>query len=221
MQYLTTLQANTVVIIFVLWSLLATAAFEISVLDLSRTEDQYSMSARSRIESWQNLLNAPKSISEDEKLHLVNTFFNQTKFISDIEHWGQEDYWATPLELLATNGGDCEDYSIAKYYSLLQLGIPDEKLRITYVKALQLNQAHMVLAYYPKPDTEPLILDNLITDIKAGSQRHDLYPIYSFNSEGLWLSKQKGHGQRVGSSGKLNRWNDLNTRMVQYMQTKI
>lgn len=167
------------------------------------------------------MLNEPKAISENEKLNLVNTFFNQTKFISDLDHWGQEDYWATPFEMLATNGGDCEDFSIAKYYSLLQLGIPDDKLRITYVKALQLNQAHMVLAYYPQPDTEPLILDNLTTDIMVGSQRQDLRAIYSFNRDGLWLSGQNGFLKRVGSSDKLNRWNDLNARMSQSTTIRI
>lgn len=221
MQFLKKLQASTVVMVFACWTLIASAAFEISVQILSKIEDQYGFSARDRIETWRQMLNSPKSISEDEKLHLVNSFFNQTKFKSDLDHWGEEDYWATPVELLATNGGDCEDYSIAKYFTLRELGIPDEKLRITYVKALQLNQAHMVLAYYSEPDTEPLILDNLTTDIKAGSQRHDLYPIYSFNGEGLWLSKQRGLGKRVGHSDKLNRWNELNQRMLKDLQIEL
>lgn len=221
MQFVKNLQANTVVILFACWTLIASAAFEISVQVLSQIEDQYGFSARDRIESWQRMLEAPEDTSEDEKLELVNRFFNQTRFKSDIDHWGQEDYWATPVELLATNGGDCEDYSIAKYFTLRELGIPDEKLRITYVKALQLNQAHMVLAYYSEPDTEPLILDNLTTDIKVGSQRSDLYPIYSFNGEGLWLSRQRGLGKRVGHSDRLNRWTELNARMLKDQQINL
>ncbi|WP_197479414.1 transglutaminase-like cysteine peptidase, partial [Oleiphilus sp. HI0132] len=81
--------------------------------------------------------------------------------------------WATPLEFLATNAGDCEDFSIAKYFTLREMGIPDDMIKITYVKALELNQAHMVLAYYPTPDAEPLILDNLINEIKPAGQRTD------------------------------------------------
>ena len=94
------------------------------------------------------------------------------------------------------------------------MGVPVDKLRITYVKAIRLNQAHMVLAYYETPSAEPLILDNLISDIKPASKRTDLVPVYSFNGDGLWLSKQRGQGKRIGESGKLSRWVDLNTRLL-------
>jgi len=221
MQFFHGLQAHTVAILFACWTLIASAAFEISVHVFSNIEDQYGLSTRERIEDWQRLLNAPKSTPVNEKLQLVNSFFNQTRFIADIDHWGQEDYWATPIELLISNGGDCEDYSIAKYFALRELGIPDEQLRLTYVKALQLNQAHMVLAYYSSPNTEPLILDNLTMDIKAGSQREDLFPIYSFNGDGVWLSKEKGLNKRVGHSDRLNLWADLNSRMLKARQINL
>ncbi len=81
------------------------------------------------------------------------------------------------MELLTTNGGDCEDFSIAKYLTLRAMGVPDDQLRIIYVKALELNQAHMVLAWYKTPGSDPLILDNLINDIKPASQRNDLEPV--------------------------------------------
>ncbi|MDM8349520.1 transglutaminase-like cysteine peptidase [Pseudomonas sp. sp1636] len=55
--------------------------------------------------------------------------------------WGERDYWATPIEALVKGAADCEDYSLAKYFSLRQLGVPTGKLRLTYVKALKLNQA--------------------------------------------------------------------------------
>ena len=117
----------------------------------------------------------------ERKLSLVNTFFNKTDFKSDISHWGKEDYWASPVELLSTNAGDCEDYSIAKYFTLMAMGVPVENLRITYVKAVKLNQAHMVLAYYAAPNEEPLILDNMTDEILPASERTDLVPVYSFN----------------------------------------
>ena len=86
-------------------------------------------------------------------------------------------------------------------------------MKITYVKAVKLNQAHMVLAFYPEPGGEPYILDNLIDDIKPASQRKDLVPVYSFNGEGLWLSKLRGQeGKRFGSADKLKNWQDLLTR---------
>jgi predicted transglutaminase-like cysteine proteinase len=126
--------------------------------------------------------------------------------------WGQEDYWATPVEALYKGAGDCEDYAIAKYVTLRQLGIPSDKLRITYVKALRLNQAHMVLTWYASPDAEPLVLDNLIPQIRPASQRQDLLPVYAFNAEGLWLPGPGG-GKRSGSSKQLSRWQDLLTKM--------
>jgi len=71
----------------------------------------------------------------------------------------------------------------------------------------------MVLAYYSTPEAEPLILDNLINDIKPASIRNDLVPVYSFNGEGLWLSKIRGQeGKRIGGADKLKNWQDLLTR---------
>ena len=102
------------------------------------------------------------------------------RFVSDDQHWGRADYWATPVEFLATGAGDCEDFSLAKYFTLKALGVPLERMRLTYAKAVKLNQAHMVVAYFATPDAEPLILDNLISDIKPASQRTDLVPVYSF-----------------------------------------
>jgi len=119
-----------------------------------------------------------------------------------------------PVELLTTNGGDCEDFSIAKYLTLKSMGVPDEQLRIVYVKALKLNQAHMVLAWYPEPDADPLILDNLINEIKPASQRQDLEPVYSFNGDGLWLNRSSGDSERIGEARKLEQWQSLNDRMV-------
>lgn len=199
------------------WVLIAAGSFELSETFLERVEDEHGLSARKRLETWQRLMNVPQEIPELKKLELVNKFFNQARFKSDLEHWGQEDFWATPVELLVTNGGDCEDYSIAKYFALAHLGVDTDKLRITYVKALELNQAHMVLAYYETPDADPLILDNLIKSIRPGSERTDLYPVYSFNGEGLWLAKQRGLGKRVSDTNKLSQWADMNTRLTEQL----
>lgn len=175
---------------------------------------KYGAEALRRIGAWQRLIGEGLDKEEQERLNMVNDFFNnQVRYVSDQQHWGQEDYWATPLEILGTGGADCEDYSIAKYLTLLQLGVPDEKLRITYVKALALNQAHMVLSYYPTPDAEPLILDNLNKRVLKASSRNDLLPIYSFNGSGLWVSKGRGESQSAGSSARLSRWQDVKSRL--------
>jgi len=188
---------------------------------LSTIEQQYGRDAKQRVLNWQNLIDSEQGghSSEWSLIHTVNDFFNQMQFVSDQEHWRRADYWATPVEFLATNGGDCEDFSIAKYFTLRELGVPDERLRITYVKALRLNQAHMVLAYYESPDSDPLILDNLIPRIVAAYQRTDLLPVYSFNGKNLWMAKERGQGRQVvGGSKRINLWRDLNLRMKQERQ---
>ena len=168
-----------------------------------------------RLKSWQSMLQEglrPDS-TELERLTLVNTFFNKNiRFGTDLEVWEQEDYWATPLETLGRGAGDCEDFVIAKYFSLLAIGIPETKLRFVYVRALlQQGQVlrvepHMVLAYYKSPGAEPLVLDNLASIIAIASQRSDLTPVYSFNKEGYF----NGVLQTALSKGtRLSRWEDL------------
>lgn len=166
-----------------------------------------------RINDWQYLLASQKQIGESEQLNVVNRFFNkQLRYVEDIDLWHEVDYWETPIEALWKGAGDCEDYAIAKYFSLRHLGVASEKLRITYVKALTQNRAHMVLTYYSSPEAEPLVLDSLIDAIKPASQRKDLLPVYSFNAEGLWLPGAKGN-KKVGDTKRLSRWQDVLKKM--------
>lgn len=180
---------------------------------LDYVSDKYGSRAKSRLLDWEALIKNNKDEDEATKLEMVNEFFNQIRFISDQKHWNKEDYWATPVEMLATNGGDCEDFSIAKYFTLKEMGVSVSKMLITYVKAVELNQAHMVLTYYKTESSEPLVLDNLMDEIKPASQRKDLVPVYSFNGDGLWLSKERGKGTLVGSASRISLWGDLGLRM--------
>ncbi|EDP59764.1 transglutaminase-like cysteine peptidase [Vibrio sp. AND4] len=173
----------------------------------------YGERAGQRIKTWRENLDSLNIQSNKRKLSGVNTFFNQLYFVDDINLWGKKDYWATPLEFLGSNAGDCEDFTIAKYFSLLELGIPDSKMRLVYVKAIKLNQFHMVLAYYPTPSSEPLILDNINPEIVRASERQDLLPIYSFNGNNLWLMKSSASaGELAGKASRLSLWNDLRSR---------
>lgn len=180
---------------------------------LARVEQEHGSEARARLERWELLIEAHQNATDGKKLELVNEFFNELRFVSDKEHWGDKDYWATPVEFLSTAGGDCEDFSIAKYFTLREMGVPLERLRLTYVKAIKLDQAHMVLTYFPTPDAEPLVLDNLINEIRVASMRKDLVPVYSFNGDGLWLAKERGQGRLVGKSSRLSRWRNLVERL--------
>ena len=149
----------------------------------------------------------------------VNEFFNlRVRYVEDRITWKQEDYWATPLETLARRQGDCEDYSIAKFITLLLAGVNMDKLRITYVKAQVGGRqssrfvAHMVLAYYPTPKANPLVLDNIIPRVLPASQRTDLKPVFGFNSKGIWVGAASAPASK-NPGAKLSRWRDLLLRM--------
>lgn len=174
---------------------------------------QHGERAERRIVAWRNMVEDTQGKGVIDQLNAVNDFFNMMDFVDDIDLWGKNDYWATPVEFLGRGAGDCEDFTIAKYFALRELGVPDDKLRLVYVKAITLNQHHMVLAYYHKPTSVPVILDNLNKTILPAIKRPDLLPIYSFNAENLWLSKEKGRGELVGGSSRLSLWTDLNNRL--------
>jgi len=164
---------------------------------------------QARVDQWKSLIDSGSQWSDIEKLTSVNDFVNQFNFVDDIDHWKQEDYWATPLQTLVTKGGDCEDFAIAKYFTLSAMGLDENKMRLTYVKALTINKAHMVVSYFEQPNAEPLVLDNLNRNIVLASQRQDLVPVYSFNGTGLWLAKRDRSQQHIDDSSRISLWQDL------------
>jgi predicted transglutaminase-like cysteine proteinase len=185
----------------------------ISIVKIQQLEQNYKGNIQKRFRAWGKLMTDLKNQPELVKLEKVNSFFNQFEYQEDIVSRGVEDYWKSPEEFIIDGGGDCEDFAIIKYFTLVALGIPSDKLRITYVSSLRLQRAHMVLSYYPNPEAEPLILDSLEGNILKASLRPDLKPIYSFNAEGLWLAKQRNQSSYMGQSSSLSKWNDLLKRM--------
>ena len=181
---------------------------------LKKAEEKCGKEGPARFTAWEELIHNDKSPSDREKLSKVNHFYNsRIRFVSDIDLWGVQDYWATPIEFLCKNAGDCEDFAIAKYFTLKAMGVAEEKLNIAYVKAIQYNIAHMVLTYYSEPGAEPLVLDNLIDSIDPASKRTDLMPVFSFNGLGLWTAKERGKGKMAGSADRLKPWQGLMQKM--------
>lgn len=163
--------------------------------------------------SLQSMMQSAVDGEDRAKLQAVNEFFNRrVRSVDDAQLWGEVDHWASPLETLDKGAGDCEDFAIAKYFALLALGVPMNKLRLVYVRSQTGGpggpvQAHMVLAYYAGAQAEPLILDNLITDLRPASRRPDLAPVFSFNGEGLW---QGVSGASAGDpAARLSRWREI------------
>ena len=181
---------------------------------------RYGQSAQNIILKLQQTIVQLKNATELEKITGINDFFNTQiyYFDDDINIWGEADYWATPLEAIGKQRGDCEDFSIAKYTFLRVLNIPNEQLKLTYVLAQiggpysQVFVAHMILSYYETPTSEPLILDNLIPDIRTPSRRIDLFPVFCFNSEGLWTGTSNTPLGK-GSLANLSRWSNVLARI--------
>jgi predicted transglutaminase-like cysteine proteinase len=202
--------------------LLVIGSLKVVAVDFDRMQNvlsqRFGPAAVASLRDWQKLLQESAEQPAAVKLTRVNDFFNRRiRFGEDLEIWGELDYWATPMETLGKGAGDCEDFTIAKYFTLLLLNIPDEKFRLIYVQARlagvngrSVTQAHMVLAFYPVPDDEPLILDNLVNDIQPASRRPDLQPVFSFNQQGLWQGVSGASGTRVTlGPASLSRWQDL------------
>ena len=179
-------------------------------------QQQYGAAALQNVVAWRKLIDDVSALPENDKLNKVNTFFNRRiLYKSDLEVYKVEDYWATPLEFMGHGAGDCEDFSISKYMTLRILGVPNERLRLIYVRYQSGGAppiAHMVLGYYAEPAEEPVILDNMVTSIRPASMRPDLSPVYSFNSDGLWVG---GATTATDPTTRLSRWRDVLDRMRQ------
>lgn len=141
------------------------------------------------IARWERLIESNQQLPPEQKLAAVNRFINSAlAYAEDTHTWGTKDYWATPLESLAAGAGDCEDYAAAKYFSLLRLGIAQERMRLVYVKEQAQGKAHVVLAFYGDGRPAPLILDNITEAIVSVEDRVDLQPVYSMGMDGVRMS---------------------------------
>ncbi len=133
--------------------------------------------------SWQKIIKQAQGQPEKEQLKMVNSFFNRWPYKLDIDVYGVSDYWATPGEFLKLSG-DCEDYSITKYYALRKLGFPIDRLRIVLLKDNIRNISHAVLAV--KLNDDSYILDNM-TDLVLSHHKYEHYvPQYSVNEHYRW-----------------------------------
>lgn len=133
---------------------------------------------------WQKFLETQRRQGLRSQIAAVNRFANEKNYVLDIDNYGMADYWATAKEFLVNNG-DCEDFSILKYYSLRQLGFAPESLRIVIVQDTNLRIAHAVLAVYFENDV--LILDNQAAQVVSHRQAAHYVPVYSINEKRWWM----------------------------------
>ena len=173
---------------------------------------QYGKAGEQAYGDWRQLVDGAATAAVPDQLARANEFFNRRiRQSSDQRIWGRPDYWATLGEVLGKGYGDSEDFVIAKYFTLLAMQIPAERLRLVYVKTLGDTRSagdpvHMVLAYFASPNQEPVLLDNRVAETLPASQRTDLKPIFSFNSTGAWGDAQDLPD--VSGAGRLPLWED-------------
>lgn len=163
----------------------------------------------------QDLINRSMALSPQAKLEAVNEFFNhQVRYGEDKDIWGQFDYWASPMETLERGAGDCEDFALAKYFTLRLMGISGQNLRLVYTTLNSNQQAHMVLGYWNDGAEVPVLLDNLHQEILPMAQRLDLQMQFAFDSGHLYRFE---HTRLivVGDAELLPSWQALKVKVKQ------
>jgi predicted transglutaminase-like cysteine proteinase len=172
----------------VILSLFLTASLFSFDIDFHQNQN----ASKYRINHYINFLKSIKNRSEKFKIIKTNTYINSLRGVKDIVTSGSDDIWASREEFLKTGTGDCEDYVIAKYFSLKDLGVNTSKLYFVVVKVKKAPNFHMVLAYFPKADIkkDPYILDNLSWKILKLSRREDLKAKLFFNEKVMFGNKR-------------------------------
>jgi len=140
-------------------------------------------STKCNFDKWLKFLDGLKGKDVVSQIRAVNDYMNRAPYIVDPVNWGVKDYWATPGEFMS-KFGDCEDYAIAKYMSLVTLGYNEDDMRIVAVKDLNLKIGHAVLMVYYKG--KPYVLDNQIKQVVPAKTIKHYLPVFSINKTAWW-----------------------------------
>lgn len=138
------------------------------------------------IKDYVRFLNTLKNEDIKTKIEKVNLYINRIVSKYDAYNYQSEEYWATPFEFFNNVGGDCEDYVIAKMYTLELLDIPKKNMYMSAVKEKFTGGDHMVLSLHVSKNEVPLVLDNLSTRVLPINKRVDLKLVFMFNESGFY-----------------------------------
>lgn len=167
-----------------------------------------------RLAKYEEVKNKARNLDINKKLTQINLFINGSLAEFDNASMGIDDYWMTPKEFFIKGHGDCEDYVIAKYFTLLELGVKKENLYPAIVKVEGSASLHLVLLYVEDKNKSPLVLDNLSFKILPFSKRTDLTPIATFNEiDSYTLTREKFLQKANVDWGKENKWEKLLNRV--------
>ncbi|MBF7066174.1 transglutaminase-like cysteine peptidase [Aliarcobacter butzleri] len=167
-----------------------------------------------RLAKYEEVRNKARNLDINKKLTQINLFINGSLAEFDNASMGIDDYWMTPKEFFIKGHGDCEDYVIAKYFTLLELGVKKENLYPAIVSVKGSPGFHLVLLYVEDKNKSPLVLDNLSFKILPFSKRTDLTPIAAFNEiDSYTLTREKFLQKANVDWGKENKWEKLLNRV--------
>jgi predicted transglutaminase-like cysteine proteinase len=183
--------------------------FEKSELD--HIVKSYGLRAKYRVVDYEKHMQEFEYYSKQKQLLKVNLYLNQLLPQYDDVTKKQEDYWSTPKEFLKIGYGDCEDYAIIKYFSLIRLGFDKDMLFLTTVYEKYMGGYHMVLSYFKDDNRPPLVLDNLSFRVLDIKKRKDLKVDLFINHNGIFKLQKNGKLKKVSSSSK--KFNNLLKRI--------
>ncbi len=164
-----------------------------------------------RIMDYTEYLNSCQNYPQNIQLNKINFYLNRLLPQYDNVINNKVDNWATPKEFLTVGYGDCEDYVIIKYYSLIKLGFDEKKLFITVVKENFRGGSHMILCYFKTKSEAPLVLDNLSFKILNLQERSDLTAQFFINSTGVY--KMQPNFELYKVSNKYQKFENLKAKI--------
>ncbi len=167
--------------------------------------------SKNRIEDYEKTMVVHKKNSKELQLKQMNLYLNTLLPQYDDIINNKLDSWATPKEFLTVGYGDCEDYVIIKYYSLIRLGFDERKLFLTRVKEKYRGGVHMVLTYFKEKDKPPLVLDNLSFKILDLKTRSDIKAEIFINSTGVY--RATNNFKLIKIAEKYKEFEDLKTKV--------
>ncbi|MDX9795476.1 MAG: transglutaminase-like cysteine peptidase [Arcobacteraceae bacterium] len=202
-------------LILLLCSALLSKELLLTQKDLKRIEQlPQSHFILNRFEAFYLMRQKVKPLNLMQKLVHVNLFYNQSLPIHDENKYSSDDYWATRKEFIINGKGDCEDYAIAKYLTLIEVGIPKENLYLAIVQVKEHTTYHMVLLYHEVSSDTLYVLDNLSFRVLPLHKRVDLIPLVAFNEFESRELKAQTLGKVVKIDwGKIDKWKELLTRI--------
>jgi len=168
------------------------------------------------LKKLERLIQRNRYALDEQKLYATNRFFNrEIRHVPDWKIFHRRDYWATPIQTIKNKKGDCEDFAIAKYYTLRAMGVPKDRLSIAYGKRKSFRgEAHMVVVYYPYDKIEPLVLDNLTNWIKTASRSSIRSTVYEFNEDSIWAIRKSYEDIPSGDANRMISWRKVKERMA-------